>query len=111
MANYDCTKGEPINLEAADEARRFGLNPISVHCDEPGAQVGDDVGVSFFAFVHFTPRIGEVIQIEGGTMCRVKEVIHRTVASEAFDGVTMIPTIFAVRVEIPDEDLESCDGA
>lgn len=99
MLNYDPDGAPSIDPVAVSEARKLGLTPVHIICDEPEAEVGDDGAVSFFGFVTFVPRKGELIELEDGKLCRVKDVIHKAVAAKEFDAVVLMPNIYAVRVE------------
>ena len=99
MLNYDPDGLPNLDPKAMERARELGLTPVHIICDEPGAQVDDDDAVSFFGFVAFMPRQGEVVELDDGKKCRVKHVIHRTVTAKAFDGVMLVPNILAVRID------------
>ncbi|EDL58259.1 hypothetical protein [Gimesia maris] len=96
MLNYDPDGTPDVNLDALHEAERLGMRPIHVICDEPGAQVGDSGCVSFMAFVHFVPRVGEIIQLEDGTHCRVHKVHYKITNVNGF--ISMMPNVDALRI-------------
>lgn len=98
MANYDPDTKASVDPRQAEEARQFGLQPVNVICDEPGAKVGDHTGVSFIAFVPSVPSQGDRIVLEDRTACDVVRVIWKVSRPPGEALVMLVPNVIAVRV-------------
>lgn len=98
MATYDPDKTPQADLSQLNEAIALGLFSIAVVCDERGAKAGDHTGVSFVVYVNVVPRIGERITLEDGGACEVRRVYYKTVRAGRTGFVTMMPTVYAVRL-------------
>jgi hypothetical protein len=72
--SYDSDKTPHLDPEMSRIARKLGMFPINVICNEPDAQPGDHTGVSFFAFVDVVPRIGERIVLQDGKKITVTNI-------------------------------------
>ena len=96
MLNYDPNEKPIVPPEILALAKREGLHPINVICEEPGAKVGDHTGVSFIGFVEFVPRIGDEIQLDDGGYCRVKRVVFKITGDSELR--MLVPNVAAVRV-------------
>ena len=95
--NYDANGRPEMSAALAEFASQANQQIAHVICDEPGAQVGDEGGVSFLTAVPEVPRSGEKIQLEDGSMCTVVNVIYRVAM---FDGITMlVPNVYCVQGE------------
>lgn len=97
--NYD-SDGNPILTDRMlADAKEFGLHPIVIVCDEQGAQVGDQCGVSFAALVSFVPRHGNTITLEDNRTCEVKRFYYTVVSKNNADGnaesIVLIPNVAA----------------
>jgi hypothetical protein len=101
MISYDPDKAPSASPELIDAAKRMGMKIVQVICDEPGAQVGADTGVSFFAAVDFIPRIGDKIDLEDGRSCEVKSVHFKVVTMRGSGGkaefINLFPNVYAMR--------------
>jgi len=95
MISRDPDKTPDIDPEAVAEALKQGLHPIAVICDEPGAKVGDPVGVQFIAFVAFMPRIGEEIRLQDGKTCQVTRIVYK-VTRLFGNSIFMMPNVRAI---------------
>ena len=96
MINYDPNGVPEVDFETFELAEKQGLKPMLIVCDEPGAKVGDVGGVSFVAFSHFVPRVGERIQLEDGKTCQVTRVYHRvTRDADAKKLLQLVPNVYA----------------
>lgn len=82
---------------ALAEGVRQGLHPVQVICDEPGAKVGEPEGRSFLALSAFVPRVGEMVQLEDGSLGRVTGVFYQAVKTPGARVVRLVPTVYAVR--------------
>lgn len=104
MINYDPDKAAELDEETLEEGLRLGLTPVHIICDEANAKVGDPVGVSFYAFVEFVPRIGERIKLEDGTSCQVVMVIHKVSRAPDLKPIRLIPNVVAKRLIATEPD-------
>jgi hypothetical protein len=96
MLNYDPDRVPKFDPETVESARRAGLSQVCVICDEPGAKVGDHIGVSFAAFGTFLPRVGDQIKLQDGELCRVTQVLFKV--SGVPEGVVLFPNVYAVHL-------------
>ena len=87
-----------LDPDEFQEATSYGLHPINVTCDEPGAEVGDGGGVSFAAFVRFLPRVGDRLRIEDGSMCQVVRVYHGLVKLPNTGAYSFAHNVYAIRI-------------
>lgn len=99
LINYDSAGNPILTDEMLADAKKFGLHPIVVICDEQGAQVGDKCGVSFAALVSFIPRQGDRITFEDKRTCEVERVYYTVVSKNNADGkaefIVLIPNVAA----------------
>jgi hypothetical protein len=106
--NYDPDGAPDLDPAMSREAERLGMHIVHVVCDKPGAKVGGQTGVSFYAIVPFIPRAGDRIGLEDGKVCVVKGVIFGVVSREAADGggtvTIMVPNVVATRMRSPQKD-------
>lgn len=72
-----------LDQNAVVAARKAGLSPVCICCDEPDAKTGDSGSVQFWAFLSQVPQVGEHIELEDGTCCEVKDVTHIIVDAQA----------------------------
>ena len=99
MISYDPDEAPNIDPEAHERADAAGLHMIHVVCDEPGAKVGDAAGVSFVSYGHFLPREGEIIKLEDGKRCRVRNILYKL--GRPGDGklLMIVPNVMAVHID------------
>ncbi len=90
--NRDPDEITPLDPEQLKEAAQFGLRPIHVICGDPS----DPGYVAFFAYVHFVPRAGELIDLDGG-VCRVASISYK-VPKHPGGHIQFIPNVYAIRV-------------
>jgi hypothetical protein len=76
MISREPDKAPDFDEHAARVAMSLGYKPVSITCNEPGAKVGDATGIHFIAFLSHTPRVGELIELEDGTLCEVADVAY-----------------------------------
>ena len=92
-----------ITVAAMKEAMALGLHPIHVICDETGAKVGDQRGMSFIAMVAFVPQVGDRVLLERDRVCDVKRVLYKVGKRLDDKGkveiITLVPNVYAVLVE------------
>lgn len=93
MLSYDPDAKPEIPAEMIEEGRELGLHPVHFICDEPGAKVGDQTGVSFFALVPFLPSVGDRLRLEDGKTCEVKRVYWKVWGRR--DTATNLEALFA----------------
>jgi hypothetical protein len=98
MISYDPDRIPEFDPEATEQAMEWGLHPIQVICDEPGAKVGDPAGVSFFAFARFVPRVGEKITLEDGAVCQVKNVHYKVAPHPGTKVRELMANVSAIRI-------------
>ena len=103
MINYDPDSKPEIDPEAMAEAEQLGLRVIHVICDEAGAKVGDQSGVSFVTFGDFLPRAGDRMQLEDGTVCEVKRVYFKLSRPDGSRLSVLVPNVLATRIS-PDRE-------
>jgi hypothetical protein len=96
--NYDPDGTPEITPDLHRLARELRMHIVNVVCDVPGAKVGDPEGVSFAALTPHLPRVGEMIELEDGNICEVREVYHKVV-SQDFGCITLFANVGAVRVK------------
>jgi hypothetical protein len=77
-----------------ETAIRLNHYLVSIICDPPDAQVGDEEGVQFFAITPFLPQIGMSIRTENKAYCRVTDVVFSIGRSTGFPN--LIANVYAV---------------
>jgi hypothetical protein len=101
VINYDPDGRPVIDGGLVRQAKEAGMQIVFVVCDEPEAKVGDDMGVSFAAVVPFLPRPGDMIWLEDGTKCQVRQVIFKAMTRRDARGkaecVLLVPNVDAIR--------------
>jgi hypothetical protein len=66
----------------------------------PESKKGDPGSVSFYCFVQYIPRIGELITLDDGAVCRVDGVHHKLIHRESNPKfMRLIPAVSAIRVK------------
>ena len=80
-------------------AKETNQQLVHVICDEPGAVVGDQVGINFFAIVPFLPRSGDRITLENGRVCEVKLTLFSVARlpdpASGSEVIALIPNVVA----------------
>lgn len=100
---YDPDRRPEMTPELFEDIAETGLQPVNVICDEPGARVGDLVGVGFLALAAFLPRAGDRILLQDGRPCEVRrvsfKVTHLQDGNGAARSAVLFPNIYAVAIE------------
>jgi hypothetical protein len=92
--------GADVDWATQAEALNSGLSAVCVVCDEDPEVKGADKGSAWFiAFTPFLPRVGDRLELEDGTLCRVQRVGFRAAPSQTSPKITCLaPTVFTVRL-------------
>jgi hypothetical protein len=93
--SYDPDEKPEISQALIDEARKLGMQPVHVICDQEGAKVGESGGVSFWSITPFLPRVGEHIWLSDGGRCTVKSVIWRVTTDQDSGSTYLFPNVLA----------------
>jgi|GEM_PF-6257340 len=78
VIQYDPGKSPEIAEETIAYAQQNNMHIFHVICDPKGAQPGDPGGLSFWTASPFLPRVGDYIQLQDKTKCRVAKIIFKT---------------------------------
>lgn len=99
LITHDPDERPELTPELLERARRLGASPVNIICDEPGAKVGDPGGVTFLSLAWFIPRVGDRIELEGGKICEVKQIlfaVSKVVGAEGeAEAILLMPNIVA----------------
>lgn len=99
---YDPDARPQVTEEMLRDAKELGLHPINVICDEQGAKVGDQSGLSFIALVPSVPRQGDRIGLEDGRTCEVQRVYFKVVSRRDDTGkissIILVPSVYAILI-------------
>ena len=99
LVNRDPDGRPEVTPAMARRARDMGYHIVNVMCEEPGAKVGDETGISFLALVPFLPRAGDRIALENGRSCQVVRAyfkVTKTVGADgAADSILLVPNVLA----------------
>ena len=108
IINYDPDEKSHLSKEILEEAERTRQHAVNVICDPPGAYVGEQSGVSFFALMPFLPQKGDRIDLEDGNSCEVVRIFYKVATMKNECGkvglIYLVPNIYAYL--IPKENLQ-----
>jgi hypothetical protein len=93
--NYSGKKSPLLNPVAWKTAKDAGMHPIHVTCLEDPADT-ESVDVSFIAYVHSTPSVGQSIVLEDKKICKIVEIMNKVVNDRENQIIMMVPNVYAI---------------